>query len=83
MRQNAKLRVANRAKRSVLRTAIKKVRLALEEGNAELAKSLLPEALSVIGKSAQKGLIHKNQAARNCSRLTRKVNSLNQETPAT
>ncbi|MCL5269790.1 MAG: 30S ribosomal protein S20 [bacterium] len=76
MRQNAKRQAANRASRSALRTAIKKTRRAAEEANVEQAVSQLAQTLGVIGKTAQKGLIHKNKAARDASRLTKKVNAL-------
>lgn len=78
MRQNTKRRAANRAQRSTLRTAIKKARLVIGEGNIETAQSALPQTLSAIDKAASKGLIHKNKAARQASRLMKKVNAMAQ-----
>ncbi len=76
MRQSIKRRDNNRSFRTRMRTAVKKLRAAIEEGNAELAKSLLGETLSTVDATAQKGVIHQNAAARTKSRLTRAVNSL-------
>lgn len=78
MRQNLKVKLGNASKRSAMRTAIKKVRAALESGDAAAAGLALPTALVEIGKAAQKGLIHKNAAARYTSRLTRQVNKQKQ-----
>jgi small subunit ribosomal protein S20 len=76
MRQNIRLRAANRGKRSTMRTTIKKIDAAITAGNAQEAAALLPQTVSVIGKLAQKGLIHQNNAARHISRLSRKVSAL-------
>jgi len=59
-----------------MRTLIKKVERAVSSKNAEEAQNHLPDALRILDKSASKGLIHKNQAARKKSRLSRKVNGL-------
>ena len=75
MRQNVKRRAANRADRSALRTAIKKARVALGEPTPENAQVVLPQTISVIDKSAQKGIIHKNKAARHASRLMKVLNA--------
>lgn len=63
----------NRARRSALRTAIKKVRAAIEAGDSETAKKLLPETLGMLDRTASRGVIHRNQAARSKSRLTKAV----------
>ena len=52
------------------------LRAAIDEGNAELAKSLLTETISTVDATAQKGVIHRNAAARTKSRLTRAVNAM-------
>ena len=72
-RQNVKQRERNRAHRSRLRTAIKGLRTAVDNGDAERANTLLADTLSVIDKTAQKKVIHANTASRYKSRLTRKV----------
>ena len=74
VRQNEKRRAINRGHRTKVRTYIKKVRTLLEAGNKQELDQLLPEAISVIDKSVQKGVMHKNAAARYKSRLTAKAN---------
>jgi small subunit ribosomal protein S20 len=74
VRQNEKRRVLNRGNRSKVRTYIKKMRAALDSGKSEEIQSVLPEAISVIDKSVQKGVMHKNTAARFKSRLTLQAN---------
>jgi len=73
IRQNAKERERNRTHRSRLRTAVKRLRATVEGGEGAKAKELLPETLRTIDSIAQKGVIHKNTAARTKSRLVRAV----------
>jgi small subunit ribosomal protein S20 len=73
VRQNEKRRENNRSNRTRLRTSIKKLRAALP-GNAEEAAALLPQTISTIDKAVQKGVLHRNAAARHKSRLTARVN---------
>jgi small subunit ribosomal protein S20 len=75
-RQNIQARERNRAHRSSLRTAIKKLRTAVASGDAARAKEVLSETLSVIDKTAQKRVIHSNTASRYKSRLAHKVAAL-------
>ena len=74
MRQNEQRRVINRGHRTKVRTYIKKLRGALDSGNKQEIDQLLPEAISVIDKSVQKGVLHANAAARYKSRLTVQAN---------
>jgi small subunit ribosomal protein S20 len=74
VRQSEKRRVINRAHRTKVRTYIKKVRAALDSGKSDEIQAVLPDAISVIDKSVQKGVMHKNAAARYKSRLTAKAN---------
>ena len=74
VRQSEKRRVINRSHRTKVRTYIKKVRAALESGKSDEIQKVLPEAISVIDKSVQKGVMHKNAAARYKSRLTARAN---------
>ncbi|HEV3470605.1 MAG TPA: 30S ribosomal protein S20 [Pyrinomonadaceae bacterium] len=74
MRQNEKRRLINRGNRGKLRTGIKKLRAALEGGDAGAAKALLPQTVSLIDKAVQKGALHRNAAARFKSRLTLRAN---------
>jgi len=74
MRQNEKRRVINRGNRTKVRTYIKKLRSALDSGNKQELDQILPEVISVIDKSVQKGVLHANAAARYKSRLTVSAN---------
>jgi len=74
VRQSEKRRVINRGNRSKVRTYIKKVRAALDSGKKDEIESALPQTISVIDKAVQKGVMHKNAAARYKSRLTLRAN---------
>jgi small subunit ribosomal protein S20 len=76
VRQTERRNEVNRRNRSHLRTQIKKLRAAITEGNREEAQTLLTETVSVIDKSIQKGVLHRNAAARYKSRLTASVNQM-------
>lgn len=76
IRQAARRREHNRAYRSRMRTQIRRLRSVIDEGDAEKAQELLPRTLQVIDRSAQKGVIHGNAAARYKSRLTKAVHGL-------
>ena len=73
-RQNEKRRIVNRNNRGRVRTGIKKLRAALGAGDAEQVQTLLPATVSLIDKAVQKGVLHRNAAARYKSRLTVHVN---------
>lgn len=74
VRQSEKRRAINRSHRTKVRTYIKKLRGALESGSQQDLEKILPETISVIDKSVQKGVLHANAAARYKSRLTTRVN---------
>ena len=74
VRQSARRRIINQNNRTRLRGSIKKLRSALEGGNANESSSLLPATVSQIDKAVQKGVLHRNTAARHKSRLTARVN---------
>ena len=71
VRQNEKRRQVNRSNRTRLRSAIKKLRGEIGGGNSA---ELLPQTISTIDKAVQKGVLHRNAAARYKSRLTLSVN---------
>ena len=75
-RQSEKRRMLNRQHARRLRTEMKKIALAVESKDAEQVKSLLSPTLSLIDKSVQKGVLHKNAASRHKSRLAQKANGL-------
>ena len=74
VRQSEKRRVINRGNRTKVRTYIKKLRAALDSGKGADVQNVLPETISVIDKAVQKGVMHKNAAARYKSRLTVRAN---------
>lgn len=73
LRQNQRARVRNKAVRSLMRTSIRKIQTSEDKAQAA---ALLPEVVSVIDRTAKKGVIHKNMAARYKSKLVRRVNSM-------
>ena len=75
-RQAEKHRINNASQRSNLRTFIKKVSAAVDAGNLEDAKTSYKTAASIIDSAVNKGLIHKNNAARKKSRLNVRVRSI-------
>jgi len=76
IKQNSKQRSRNRYFRSTMRTQLKVLNAAIEEGNAETAKAELVKATAIVQKLAGKGIIHRHQAARRISRLAKAVNAL-------
>jgi small subunit ribosomal protein S20 len=78
-KQNEKRRLRNRIRKTQMKNAIKSVEEAVASNSPELAAERLQEAISVINKTAVKGVIHKNKASRKISRLTRKVNALSEK----
>ena len=75
-KQSEKARQRNASQRSLLRTHIKKVIKALEEKNLEAAKEAFKAAVPIIDRMADKGIIHKNKAARHKSRLNKHIKTL-------
>ncbi len=75
-RQAEKRRGQNAGQRSLVRTMIKKVNAAIVAGNAEEAKTAYDNAVPVIDRMADKGILHKNKAARHKSRLNTQVKAL-------
>jgi small subunit ribosomal protein S20 len=75
-RQAEAHRVRNAAQRTQLHTAIKKVRLAVASLDKDKAQSAYRDATSVIDRLADKGMIHKNAAARQKSNLNKRVKAL-------
>ena len=73
IRQNDKARARQKGQATSVRTAMAKVEAAVAE-NAENKTELLKDANKAIDKAASKGLVHKNKASREKSRLTKLVN---------
>lgn len=76
VRQNEKRRLRNLHIKSTVKTAVKKVREAIEKKDVEGAQKALRKAISLIQKACSKGVFHKNTSSRKISRLTRAVNAL-------
>lgn len=66
----------NRARRSRMRTYVKKVEDALRNGDAAAASAALADAQPALIRAAQKGVVHRNTASRKVSRLTKAVKAL-------
>lgn len=66
----------NKAIKSGVKTAIKKVYAAVEAGDKAAANAALVEATSIIEKAASKGVYHKNNAARKVSAIAKAVNAM-------
>jgi small subunit ribosomal protein S20 len=77
-RTNEKRRVRNKAVRSEVKTRVKRAVSAADEG-AEDRTEAARAAQKALGKAGQKGIIHKNQAARRQSRLAKRLQKA--ETP--
>jgi small subunit ribosomal protein S20 len=75
-RQNEVRRLRNKNYRTRSKNMIKEVRTAIADNSADQARENLKNSVSVIQKSASKGVIHKNTAARKISRLSRRINQL-------
>ena len=79
VRQAEKHRRHNASMRSMLRTYIKKVTAAISAGDHKIAATSLQEATPVIDRMVNKGIIHKNKAARHKSRLTAHVKKMSEK----
>jgi small subunit ribosomal protein S20 len=75
-RQAEKRRAHNSSLRSLVRTVIKKVNAAISSGDSAAAKAAYNSAVPVLDRMADKGIIHKNKAARHKSRLNALVKAL-------
>ena len=74
--QNEKSRKHNASLRSMARTYIKKVISSIESGDKEAAAAAYAAAVPIIDRVADKGIMHKNKAARHKSRLNKQIKSL-------
>lgn len=76
MRQSEVRRDRNRGRRSALRTSLRKLDEAIEAGDMDRVRETWRTAQSLLDRTAQRGVIHKNQAARKKARLTRRISQL-------
>lgn len=63
----------NKSAKSAIKTAVKKGRAAIGEGDLAVAAQRVHDAQALINKTASRGIIHKNAAARRTSRLMKKL----------
>ena len=75
VRQNIKHRARNRSRKADLRAEVKTFVTTLGAGDMKKAEEALRKAVAVMDKVAVKGTIHKNQASRRRSRLTKRLNA--------
>ncbi|MAZ45825.1 MAG: 30S ribosomal protein S20 [Gammaproteobacteria bacterium] len=76
-RQSEKRRGHNASQRSMIRTYIKRVNAAIEAKDSKAATEALSTAIPIIDRMADKGILHKNKAARHKSRLNAQIKALN------
>lgn len=76
VRQTAKRNAINRSNRGELRTKIKGLRAAIAQHDKKLGDESLGSTVSLIDKAVNKGIIHRNTAARYKSRLTKHVSNI-------
>lgn len=75
-RQNKIRNAVNTSNRTRLRSQIRSLRSVIAAGNAQEAQTVLSQTVSVIDKAVQKGVLHRNTAARHKARLTVRVNAI-------
>lgn len=75
-RQNTKRAAINTARRTLIKSRIRKVRDALTAKDAGAAREAMREAVKVLDRNADRGTVHPNTAARRKSRLAKRINAL-------
>jgi len=76
VRQIAKRTAINKARRSTMRTEVRKVEEAIASGNREAAMAAFRSAQPVIIRTGQKGIIHSRAASRKVSRLAQRIKNM-------
>jgi len=75
LKRSTKKRLVNQSVKSALKTYVKKVRVSGATGDAAATQTALTSAVKALDKAAQRGIIHKNQAARRKSRAAKAANA--------
>ena len=75
-RQTVRRTAVNKARRTRLRSSVRKVEEAIASGNKEAATAALKEAEPIIARTAQKGVVHRKTASRKVSRLVKRVGAM-------
>lgn len=73
IRQNVKRRARNRWRKGTMRESLKQFEEQLQHGSPEEARAAFAEACKILDRTAGKGVIHKNMAARKKSRLNKRL----------
>lgn len=76
VRQTERRTIRNRARRSRMRTYIRKVEEAIAAGDKDAAQAAFKEAMPVLHRSVGAGILHRNTAARKLSRLSGRIKAL-------
>jgi small subunit ribosomal protein S20 len=76
VKQDAKRRIRNLDRKTAIKTAIKKVLVAIQAHDIDQAKKLLKDVEAKIARAKNKGVLHRNTAARKISRLAKKVSKV-------
>ena len=76
VKRNAARNEVNTARKSRMRSSIKKVEQAIEAGKSKDAQEALQKAQPEISRAVSKGILHKNTAARKVSRLSKRIKGL-------
>jgi small subunit ribosomal protein S20 len=82
IRQTAKRTAINRARKSRVRTFVKRVEVAIAAGDTEAALTALKSAQPELHRATTKGVMHKNTVARKLSRLAHRIGALQRVSPA-
>ena len=75
-RQTTRRTAVNKARRSHMRSSVRKVEEAIASGNKEAAQAALREAEPILMRTAQKGMTHRKTASRKVSRLAKRVGAM-------
>ena len=76
VRQTTRRTAANKARRTRMRSSVRKVEEAIASGDRDAAQAALKEAQPVIVHTAQKGMVHRKNASRKVSRLAKRVGAM-------
>ena len=84
-KQSEARRARNRARKTMVKSAVKRLRVALQNNSAEESQAALRQAIPAIDKAAAKGTIHRKTASRKIARLSSQVHALvaNKQQPST
>lgn len=75
IRQAERRRIHNQMVRSRVKTLIKRARSLIEDGNLDQARLSVGDAISALDRAAERGVLHRNNAARRKSRLMKRYNT--------